>query len=167
MLWSEEDKVVNVLDCAEQTNATQTTDVVDMADYKRCTFIIHTGAAALNIPKVTIQAGISEGSCTTAIIFKYRTQVAAATPDSGSDVPSALTDATIAGFDLTTNVKGGVYIIEVDVREIQEAGAMTYDFDHVKMVITKGGTNAVHNYGVLAILSQPRYPQGVLKTAIG
>ena len=166
--WSEEDKVVNVLDCAEQIDAAHTTDVVDMADYKRCTFIIHTGAAALNIPKVTILAGISNSSCATAIIFKYRTQVAAATPDAGSDVPSELTDATVAGFNLTTNVKGGVYIIEVDVREVQEAGAMTYDFDHVCLKLTAdGATHAVHNYGVIAVLSQPRYPQGVLKTAIG
>lgn len=168
MLWSEENKVVNVLNPAEQTDGDHTTDVVDMADYKRLTFIVHTGASAANIPTITILAGISNSSAAVAIIYKYRTQIGAVPGDANSDVPGSLTDATTAGFAITTSKEGGVYIIEVDVREVQEAGAMTYDYDHVCLKFTQSGsTHAVHNYAVLAILSQPRYPQAVLKTAIG
>jgi hypothetical protein len=125
MLWSEENKVVNVLDPAEVGDESdQTTDKVDI------------GAAALNIPTITVLAGISKDSASTAIIYSYRTQKAAATQEVGSDVPSALTKVASAGFAISTNVKGGVYIIEVDVREVQAAGAMTYDFDHVCLKLT-------------------------------
>ena len=165
MLWSEENKIVNVLDPAEQTDGDHTTDIVDVADYKRLTFVVFTGASAANIPTITILAGISNSSAATAIIYKYRTQIGAVPPAANSDVPSALADAAVAGFAITTSKKGGVYIIEVDVREVAEGGVQ---YDHVCLKLTQdGSTHAVHVYGVLAILSQPRYPEGVLKTAIG
>lgn len=163
-LWSEENKVVSVLIPAQQTDADHTTDIVNVADYKRCTFIIATGVAALNIPQVTILAGVSNASAATAIIFKYRTQIGAVPPAANSDVPSALTDAAVTGFAITTNLEGGLYIIEVDIREVAEGGV---EYDHLCLKLTASGvTHAVHNYVVLAILSEPRYPQGVLKTAI-
>jgi len=164
LLWSEENKVVQVLTLAEQTDADHTTDIVNVADYKRLTFLIVTGASAANIPQVTVLAGISNASAATAIIFKYRTQIGAVPPAANSDVPSELTAAETTGFAVTTAKEGGVYIIEVDIREVAEGGVQ---YDHVCLKLTQdGSTHAVHNYTVLAILSQPRYPQGILQTAI-
>ena len=164
-LWSEENKVVHVLTLAEQTDGDHTTDIVDMADYKRLTFLIVTGATAANIPQVTVLAGISNASAATAIIFKYRTQIGAVPDAANSDVPSALVAAETTGFAVTTGKAGGLYIVEVDVREVAEGGSQ---YDHVCLKLTQdGSTHAVHNYCVIAILSEPRYPQEVLKTAIG
>ena len=166
-VWSERDKVVNVLTFAEQTDAAHTTDIVDMAKYKKCTFLIVTGAAALNIPLVTVNAGVDNTVCATQIIFKYRTQAAVAPQAVGSDLQSALTAVTVAatGFNLITNIAGSLYIVEVDAAVVAAGLA---NADHVSLTLTPdGATHAVHNYCVLAILSEPRYPQDVLETAIG
>jgi len=164
MLWSEGNKVVNaVIPVADAFATAVSTDVVDMADYKRCTFIVATGATSTANGIITVLAGVSNASCTTAIIFKYRTQIAAVPPAAGSDVPSALTAAAVTGFSMTASKAGGLYIIEVDVREVAAAGT---NFDHVKLTVTEV-TDAPQTACIIAILSQPRYPQGVLKTAIG
>lgn len=163
--WSEENKVVNaVIPVADAFAGDVTSDVVDMADYKRCTFIVATGATSAALNTITVLAGVSNSSCATAIIFKYRTQIGAVPPAANSDVPSALTDATTAGFAMTAAKAGGLYIIEVDAREVAAAGT---NFDHVAVLVTEDGGSVAQTACVLAILSQPRFPQGVLKTAIG
>ncbi|MBA7541324.1 hypothetical protein ES705_33635 [subsurface metagenome] len=166
-VWSERNKVINVLTYAEQIDAAHTTDIVDMAKYKKCTFLIITGAAALNIPLVTVNAGIDNETCATKIIFNYRTQADVAPQAVGSDVQSALTKVTVAatGFNLLTNIAGSLYIVEVDA---QVVAAGLANADHVSLTLTPDGTtHAVHDYSVVAILSEPRYPEDVLETAIG
>lgn len=165
MLWSEENKVVNaIIPVADAWNSNPVvSDVVDCADYKRVTFLIITGATSAVAPVVTVLAGISKDSCTTAIIFKYRTQIAGTPPAALSDVPSALINATVDGFSMTGSKPGGLYIIEVDVREVAEGGTQ---FDHVALNIDENADTAQTGC-VIAILSEPRYPQAVLKTAIG
>jgi hypothetical protein len=171
-VWSEVNKVVNVLDPASQSGtsgAEIATDIVNLKNYKKLTYVIHTGAAAANIPVVTLYGGETSTGATTAITFKYRTQVVgtggnAAT--SGSDVSSALTDATVAGFALGTGEAGGVYIIEVDPSTVCAADTTDQTYDHVKLMLTNVATVAAQIYGVLAILSEPRYPEAILVTAI-
>ena len=171
-IWSEYNKVVNVMDPANNTGTTglaNTTDIVHMENYKKCTFIIHTGASAANTPVVTVLAGENNTTATTAIAYKYRTQIAGtggASGTTGSDVPSALTDATSAGFSMTTAKAGGVYIIEVDPSTAAAADTTDQTYDHVKMTLTNSSTAATQYYGVLAILSEPRYPQAILQIAI-
>lgn len=162
-LLSEEIKVINVLDPAEQTDADHTSDVVNLADFKRCTFYVITGASAASIPMITVLAGISKSSCSQAIPFNYRTQKDQDTQDALSDVTSALTKlSATTGVKLTTAIKGQVFIAEVDVRELVEANSL---FNHVCLKLAAdGATHAVHNYCIIAILSQPRYD--TLKTAI-
>lgn len=177
-VWSEINKVVNVLDPASSgtghastASGVTTSDIVNLKNYKKCTFVIHTGASAANTPVVTILAGENNTTSDTAIAYKYRTQIVGKggyLGATGSDVPSALEDATATGFAMTTETSGGVYIIEVDAPTVcagTTAGAAT-DYDHVKMVLTNGSTAAAQFYGVIAILSEPRYPQAILQTAI-
>lgn len=165
MLWSEENKIVNaVIPVADAFDGDVTSDIVDVADYKRLTFLIITGATSAAENVVTVLAGLSNSSCATAIIFKYRTMVGAVPPAANSDVPSALADATVSGFTMTASKAGGMYIVEVDVREVAEAGVQ---FDHVALLVTENGGGTAQTACVLAILSQPRYPQAILQTAIG
>lgn len=169
-VWSEINKVVNVtVPFAHVASTSYTSDIVNMENYKKCTFILASGATAANTPVVTVYTGVSNASSTTAIPFKYRTQVKATDATSASgDVPSALTDATTTGFAIATGKVGGVYIIEVDAADVATgttAGAAT-DYDHVALRISTGAAGATHTYGVIAVLSEPRYPQAILQTAI-
>ena len=164
-VWSEINKVVTVVDPVATAAATATSDIVDMENYKKCTFLVLTGASSANSDStITILAGTSNSSCATAIVFNYRTQIAAATPDAGSDVPSALTAATTTGFAMTASKKGGLYIIEVDAQTVAAAGT---DYDHVALKFTEATGSGAILGAVVAILSEPRYPQAILPTAIG
>ena len=174
-VWSEINKVVNVLDPASQAGTTGLaieTDIVNLKNYKNCTFIVHTGASAANTPTITVYGGETSTGATTAIAFNYRTQIAStgAASLAGGDVPSDLvTTGTSAGFAITTAKAGGVYIIEVDPSIVCAADSTDQTYDHVKLVLTNTGstaTAAAQIYGVLAILSEPRYPQDILVTAI-
>jgi len=165
-VWSEVNKIVNVLNPAEHADSSgPTTDIVDMENYKKCTFIVQTGSSAANIPVITVLSGISNASAATATAFYYRTQVKASDCTSASgDIPSALTSIGTSGFAMTTSKTGGCYIIEVDAPTVAAAGT---NYDHVCLKFSTGATHAAHIYGVLAVLSEPRYPQAILDTAIG
>jgi len=163
--WSEKNKVVNVLDPVATAFASASTDVVNMENYKKLTFIVATGASSANTDStITILAGNANDSCTEPIVFKYRTQIAAVTPNAGSDVQSALTTATIAGFAMTASKKGGIYIIEVDAQVVAAAGT---NFDHVCLKLVEATGSGAALGCILAVLSDPRYPDSVLQTAIG
>lgn len=161
-VWSEYNKVVNAVIPVEDAWASNTTsDIINMENYNKCTFIIATGASAANTDGViTVNAGTTTPA--TAIAFNYRTQIAAAVPDAGSDVPSALTAAAAAGFAMTASKAGGVYIIEVDAAVVAAAGT---DYDHVSCTVTED-TAGAQTGCIIAILSEPRYPQAILATAI-
>ena len=163
-VWSEQNKVVNVLDPVATAFATGVTDIVNMENYNKCTFIVATGASSANTDStLTVLAGVDNSTCATAIVFKYRTQIAAATAGAGSDVPSALIDGAVGGFAMTASKKGGIYIIEVDAAVV--AAAIT-NGDHVKLNIVESTGSGAALGCVIAILSEPRYPQAILATAI-
>jgi len=164
-VWSEYNKVINAVDPVATCAATATVcDKINMENYNKCTFLVVTGASSANSDStITILTGVSNSSCATATAFKYRTQIAAATPDAGSDVPSALTTATTAGFAMTASKKGGVYIIEVDADTVAAAGT---GYDHVTLKFTESTGSGAILGTVIAILSEPRYPQAILATAI-
>ena len=162
-VWSEKNKVVNVIIPDADFAATGVTSaVVNMENYNKCTFIVATGDTTVANSTITVNAGISTGSCATTIAFKYRTQIAADVPDAGSDVPSTLETATTAGFEMTASKPGGLYIIEVDAAVVAAAGTA---YDHISLTLTEDNSTAQEGY-VLAILSEPRYAQDVLATAI-
>lgn len=157
-LWSEINKVVNALNPADQSASTGTvvtTDVLNMENYKKCTFLIHMGAATDNVMAVTVNAYSANTTGGSAIDFRYRTQE---TTDTQSASSSGAT------FNTTTGSAGAMYIVEVDASTVAAEAA---GYDHVYMVLTTStGNVASRVYGVVAILSEPRYPQAILQTAI-
>ncbi len=170
-VWSEINKVVNaIVPAADPFASNVNSDIINMENYKKCTFIIPTGTTSADAGVVTVKAGMDNTTgCATAISFKYRTQIAStgAHTLAGGDVPSALTDATTTGFAMTAAKSGGLYIIEVDASTVcagTTAGAAS-DYDHVCLTVTESDS-AGHPACVLAILSEPRYPQAILQTAI-
>ena len=156
-VWSEINKVVNCDPPASQWSSTGATqgDIVDMENFKRCTFLIMTGATSTGVGTITVQAGTSNASCATDIVFKYRSVTS-------EDTYGDLTDATTAGFSLTVSTANQYHVVEVDAQTVAAGGT---DYDHCAVTITGHGTAI--NGCFVGILSEPRYPQGTLATAIG
>jgi len=172
-VWSEINKVVNVLDMKSQSGtsgAAINCDIVNLENYKKLTYLIALGSdAAANAPTVTVYGGESATGATTAIAFRYRTQVTGnggSTGTTGSDISSALTTGATTGFQMSTGDNNGVYIIEVDPPTVLAASTTGVSFDHVKLRLTNSTDSAAQIYGVIAVLSEPRYPQAILQTAI-
>jgi len=115
-----------------------------------------TGAAADNTNTITVQAGTAVDSCATDIVFKYRKIVS-------GDTYGALTQATTAGFSLTASTANQYAIVEVDAETVAAGGT---NYDCVALTVTEAGSAAAQVGCVVAILSEPRYPQELLATAI-
>jgi len=179
-VWSEINKVVNVLDISSgghsstASGVTQT-DIVNMANYKKLTYLITLGLTSVdNTPTVTVYAGETCTGATDVIPFRYRTQitgdaggtgVGSSGGTTGSDVSSTMTYTT-GGFAFTTGANGGMYIVEVDPSTVAAADTTDQTYDHVKLLFTNASTANAQLYSCLAVLSEPRYPQAVLQTAI-
>lgn len=165
-VFSEENKIVNVLipvADAFVTGVGVVTDIVNMENYRKCTFIVVTGATSVARNTIRVFAGVSNAVCATPIVFKYRTQSAAAVPLAGSDISLTLTDATVAGYAMAASVVGQVHIIEVDAAVVAAALAGA---DHCALTLIDTVAAAAQTGCVIAILSDPRYPQDILATAI-
>jgi len=174
-VWSEINKVVNVLDLTAQAATASTyfaTDIVNMANYKKLTYLITLGSTATptNTPTVTVLAGETNTGATAAIAFRYRSQIdgtGGSAGDALSDVPGTLTLTTgTAGFAMSSADAGGMYIIEVDPPTVATADTKDQTYDHVKLLFTNASTAAAQIYSCVAVLSEPRYPQAILQTAI-
>ena len=138
-----------------------------MENYKALTFLIHTGASVNNLPTITVYGGETSTGATTAVAYKYRKMITAVPPAATSDVYSDLTTATSAGFAISASKAGAMYVIEVDPSTVAAGDSTDQTYHHVKLVMTNDGSQAAAQiYGILAILSEPRYPQAVLQTAI-
>ena len=179
-VFSEINKIVSVLAPGVQSSGASNgtavfeTDIVNMKLYKHCTFVMSLGATvASTVYRVLVMAcpAATGTGLWTPITFNYRTQNSTGTSttgESGSDTPSALTAGTSTGVPTTTGYVGGVIIFEVDAPTVCAAGSSGGgDFDHVKLYwASTADTYAPRACSVIAILSEPRYPQAVLDSAI-
>jgi len=141
-------------------DTSMTTDFISMANYGRLTFIIHTGDQTSGTANgtVTIQSSAAAaGTSLTAQPFKYRVCASSTSVDTWG----ALTDAAATGFSMTAG-DNYLYVVEVtaDMIEATAAGKL-----FVALKVTEV-TNDPCPAGVIAILSDPRYPQSVPVTAI-
>ena len=157
-VWSEKNKVVNAtVPVADTFNGDPQTTEVNMKNYNRCTFLVMTGAAADNTNAITVQAGSSVSSCATEIAFKYRKIVS-------GDTYGALTTAVAGtGVSLTASTANQYVIVEVDAAVVAAAGT---DYCCVACTVTEAGNKGAAVGCVVAILSEPRYPQALLESAI-
>ena len=151
-----------VADCFAAGTAT---DVISMVNYRRCTFLVMTGAvedaAVSNIVTVDACSNAAAGA-TTAIAFRYRQCVSSATVDTWG----ALTAATSSGYNFSNHASMGVantmWFVEVTSADL-EAGTAGYEYVRLAIAETVDKTITA---GCIAILSDPRYPQAVPVQAI-
>lgn len=153
--------IVNgLVPAADRFATSATTDFINLADYGRVTFVIHTGDATSGTADgvVTLLASASAaGTSTTALAFRYRASASSTTVDTWG----ALTAATASGFSMTAG-DNYIYTVEVTADEVQ---AQIAGKPFVALKVTEN-TNDPIVAGVLVILSEPRYPQSVPLTAI-
>lgn len=132
-----------------------TTDVVSLANYRRATLIVMTGAiedtGISNI--VTIEAcTAAAGTNNTAMAFRSRTALSSTTVDTWS----ALTARASTGYNFASNntVANVMWMCEVTAEEVAAAvaGGM-----YVRAAIAET-VNKTVTAGAIWILSEPRYP---------
>ena len=145
---------------ADAFDTSMTTDFISLAKYNRITFFVHTGNATGNTANgaVTLLASASAaGTSTTALAFKYRVCASSTSVDTWG----ALTDATSSGFSMTA---GDNYLYAIEITA-DDACAQIDGKPFVALKVTESSNDPIVA-GVLAVLSDPRYPQAVPLTAI-
>lgn len=140
-----------------------TTEAVSLANYRKATLVILTGAredaGISNL--VTIDAcTTAAGGTTAAVAFKYRAMAYSTTVDTWS----ALTDATSSGYNFAANNTAAnvVWFLEVSVEDVIAA---VPDARFIRAAIAETANKTITAAG-LWILSDPRYPQSIPVQAI-
>lgn len=139
------------------------TDVVSLANYKRATLLIMTGAiedaAISNL--VTIEACTSAAAANaTAMAFRSRISLSSTTVDTWS----ALTARAATGYNFAaaSPVANAIWMAEVTAAEVAAAYAGAY---FVRGVIAETANKTI-TAGAIWILSEPRYPNSIPIQAI-
>ena len=139
------------------------TDVISMKNYRRCTFVVMTGAiedAGISNLLTVESCDDTAASNSTAIAFKSRICPSSTTVDTWT----ALTDRATTGYNaaLAQPAANGMWLVEVTSSQM-EAGAADYQFVRLRIQET---ANKTITAAVLVILSDPRYPQPIPVGAI-
>ena len=145
---------------ADAFATSKTTDFVNLANYGKVTFLVHTGDATGGTADgvVTVLASaVAAGTSTTAVAFKYRVCASSTTVDAWGD----LTDATSSGFSMTAG-DNYIYAVEVSAEDVQAAIA---DKPFVALKVTEA-TNDPIVASCLIVLGNPRNAAETPVTAI-
>ena len=145
---------------ADAFATSMTTDYVNLANYRRVIFVIHTGVntgGTANGVITVLAASDAAGTGAGAVAFKYRRSASSTTVDTWG----ALTDAASTGVAMTA-ASNNLYIVEVTADQVEGADPGN---PFVALKVTED-TNDPIVAGVLIILAEPRYPQAVPVTAI-
>lgn len=136
------------------------TDFISLANYGKITFLIHTGNATGGTANGTVTlnaSALATGSSSSTLAFKYRVCASSTTVDTWG----ALTDATTSGFSMTAG-DNLMYAVEVTADSVEAQAAGKY---FVSLRVTESSNDPI-DAGIIAILSDPRYPQAVPVQAI-
>lgn len=127
-------------------------DVVNLSNYDKCTFVLSKNAGATGTATITVSSCDDTTPTTeTAIPFTYWVCTS-------GDTFGDATEATAAGFTTTAGTNQ-VYVIEVNSSELY--GTNKY----VRLVGTEVVNSPVTG-GLTCIMSGPRFTSEVMKTAI-
>ena len=149
-LFSERNLVITGLaPVADAFSGTVTSDVVDVSEAHRLTFLVWWGVGATGTTLITVEAcDDTSASNTSAVAFKSRRVSNHAT----SDVYGAVTARTSSGFT-TTAGSNQLYVIEVDPAVIAATG---YRYARLKCVEQ---VDSPILGGILVVLSDLRVKQ--------
>ena len=145
--------------------ATSTADNVEldsfcMKKYNHATIILLFSASVTGDNILTLECGAADSDDTSDATFHYR--LGSAVPGAtNADVLAA--DATSAALTLTAaTYQGKMLILELGAGELPKSGSTVYDWVTVDFDGT-AGTSSITGF---AILSEPRYAEAILDSAI-
>lgn len=153
--------VVNgLVPVADAFASSATTDFVNLANYRKVVFLLHTGNATSGTANgtVTVLASASAaGTSTTALAFKYRACASSTTVDTWG----ALTDAASTGFSMTAG-DNYIYVVEVTAEDVV---ATIEGKPFIALKVTESTDDPVVA-SCLILCCEPRYAGAVPLTAI-
>jgi len=145
---------------ADAFASSATTDYVSLKNYRRATFVIHTGDATAGTANGVITVLAASDAAATgagAVAFKYRRSASSTTVDTWG----ALTDATASGVAMTAG-DNQMYVVEVTADQVEGVDPGN---PFIALKVTED-TNDPIVAGIICILSEPRYGTGTPVTAI-
>ncbi len=147
---------VKGLDAAADAFAsTVYSDVVSMDEHNSVMFILHKGVGTTGTSTLTVQACDDVVPTNrTAVPFFYKTFITG-----GSDVGSALTRATAAGFT-TTAGSSQLYAIEVRDQDLASTG-----YGYVQLKCLEVSAVAVLG-GIIILMGEPKHAKDIAATVI-
>jgi len=158
--FSESHGIVPVqIPVVDNFNAGDTGDSINMAKYNHLTLIMIGNADCAGTPTLICYAGLTDGGTDASVTFNYRYSTDEAETH-GADVLD--TWATSAILTLTeASIQSGMLIVEISASDLLIAGVQ---YQYVTPVISAAGSDG--EYAIIGILSEPRYAQSVMPTAI-
>jgi hypothetical protein len=157
--FTEKNLIIPLVPEASDVNPALDFDSFCMKKYDRATIIIQFSAALTGDNVLTVNTGKTNGTKTTAMTFRYRLG-SAAPKNAGADVLG--TPATSAALTLTAaTYQGKVLVIEISASEVEVNGA-----EHDWVTVALDGAASVGTCMAFAILSDAKYPQATMPTAI-
>lgn len=159
MAIGEEFHVVNgLVPVADAFAGTKYSDVVNLSEYGKATFIIVKGAEATGTSTVTVEAcSTAAAAAVQAVAFRYKYDIDAG-PTASSDTYSAMAACALTGFTTIAGAEG-TYIVEICSDELYS----TYKYVRLKLVEV---ANDPVTGAVAILLSQPRYGEAVMDSAL-
>jgi len=165
----EEQHIVMVLPPHDINGAAHTTDYVSLKNWNHCTFLILRGLeTAGGDSDLVVKASDDVSGTHTANLATIKSRTSGVTDTSDAwaaeaTVTDSKLDYVAAGDFVPNTTQNSMVAIEVDAADVK-AASTTYAMDCVALTIPNPGQAAV--WGVLAILSQPRYASASMPTAL-
>ena len=156
MIFTENHHFVKGLDpIANAFAGTVRSDVVNMKNYHKATFVVFCGVGLVGTSVITVNACPDvTPSARSAVPFHYREITT-------GDTPGTLTAALAAGYTSTAG-SSKIIVVEVDSQALAQDGN---DYEYVELNMVESAVGAVLG-GLLVILSDPRYAQNIHAPAI-
>lgn len=140
---------------ADQFDSDIDSDIVSMAKYNKCYFIMYIGAVT-STPTQTLTVipcdDNSPSNTTTAIPFRVK-KITHPDTNSAWETSSSY---------LTTTGASQIYVVEVNAENLPVVAGVKYEYVKLHIVETAGDACLA---GVMIILDEPRYAQDVSETA--
>ncbi len=131
-------------------------DSINMAKYQHATIVLLFSTTLTDNNVLTVERAATDSGDSSDATFHYRLGGATFTTATGCDVLAA--DATSSSLTLTAaTYQDRMLVLELDADEMSTYNWATVDFD---------GTASVGTVTAIAILSNPRYAEAVLDTAL-
>jgi len=162
MLFTQENLIIPLTSGMVSCTANVELDSFNMRGYDHATIILQFNSAlgtAVSAPTLTLECASSDSGDAADATFHYRIN-GASTIGASADVLAA--DATASTLALTgTTYAGHMLILEIDANELPTA-SKTYEW----VTVDLGANSSVGAVEGYAILSNPRYADAVMNTAI-